>query len=94
MVERYFVQYAIVDQDILGNHKTVDKVLALVPEDILLKCHLINVNPTNNKVLGKCMCVDCRLSGLFSHPSHFNVLDMAVFLSLFLGLWQQNVCVV
>lgn len=34
VVERYFVQYAIVDQDILGNSKTVDKVLALVPDDV------------------------------------------------------------
>ncbi len=35
MVERYFQQYAIVDQDILGSKESVDKVLALLPEDIL-----------------------------------------------------------
>lgn len=35
MVERYFPQYAIVEQDILGSKESVDKVLALLPEDIL-----------------------------------------------------------
>lgn len=40
MVERYFTQYAIHDQDILGQKESVEKVLALVPEDILLR-HLI-----------------------------------------------------
>lgn len=34
VVEHYFPQYAIVDQDILGNKESVDKVLALLPEDI------------------------------------------------------------
>ncbi|XP_073679451.1 DNA primase small subunit [Garra rufa] len=34
VVERYFRQYAIVDQDILGSKESVDKVLALLPEDI------------------------------------------------------------
>ncbi|XP_050952780.1 DNA primase small subunit [Labeo rohita] len=34
VVERYFRQYAIVDQDILGSKDSVDKVLALLPEDI------------------------------------------------------------
>ncbi|TRY84737.1 hypothetical protein DNTS_027428 [Danionella cerebrum] len=35
VVEHYFPQYAIVDQDILGNKDSVEKVLALLPEDIL-----------------------------------------------------------
>uniref|UniRef100_A0A672MU04 DNA primase n=1 Tax=Sinocyclocheilus grahami TaxID=75366 RepID=A0A672MU04_SINGR len=35
VVEHYFQQYAIVDQDILGSKESVDKVLALLPEDIL-----------------------------------------------------------
>ncbi|KTG32096.1 hypothetical protein cypCar_00010884 [Cyprinus carpio] len=35
VVERYFQQYAIVDQDILGSKESVDKVLAVLPEDIL-----------------------------------------------------------
>lgn len=34
VVEHYFPQYAIVDQDILGNKESMDKVLALLPEDI------------------------------------------------------------
>ncbi|XP_052396441.1 DNA primase small subunit [Carassius gibelio] len=34
VVERYFGQYAIVDQDILGSKESVDKVLALLPDDI------------------------------------------------------------
>uniref|UniRef100_H2RL95 DNA primase n=1 Tax=Takifugu rubripes TaxID=31033 RepID=H2RL95_TAKRU len=40
VVEKYFTQYAIHDQDILGQKESVEKVLALVPEDILLQ-HLI-----------------------------------------------------
>ncbi|KAK7132113.1 hypothetical protein R3I93_018612 [Phoxinus phoxinus] len=34
VVERYFPQYAIVEQDILGSKESVDKVLAPLPEDI------------------------------------------------------------
>ncbi|XP_062397921.1 DNA primase small subunit [Sardina pilchardus] len=34
VVERYFPKYALADQDILGNSKTADKVLALVPDDV------------------------------------------------------------
>ncbi|XP_051947021.1 DNA primase small subunit-like [Xyrauchen texanus] len=34
VVERYFPQYAIVGQDILGSKESVDKVLSLLPEDI------------------------------------------------------------
>lgn len=33
VVERYFTRYALQEQDILGNKETLDKVLALVPED-------------------------------------------------------------
>lgn len=40
VVETYFTQYAIHDQDILGQKESVEKVLALMPEDILLQ-HLI-----------------------------------------------------
>uniref|UniRef100_A0A8C4IPI8 DNA primase n=1 Tax=Dicentrarchus labrax TaxID=13489 RepID=A0A8C4IPI8_DICLA len=35
VVEHYFPRYALQDQDILGRKESVDKVLALVPEDIL-----------------------------------------------------------
>lgn len=35
VVDKYFTQYALEEQDILGQKKCVDKVLALVPEDIL-----------------------------------------------------------
>ncbi|XP_028848640.1 DNA primase small subunit isoform X1 [Denticeps clupeoides] len=34
VVEHYFIQYALMGQDILGNSKTTDKVLNLVPEDV------------------------------------------------------------
>lgn len=34
-VKEYFVSYAIHDQEILSHKESVDKVLALVPEDIL-----------------------------------------------------------
>lgn len=37
MVEKYFEAYALVDQDILGSPERWNKVLALVPEDILLR---------------------------------------------------------
>ena len=35
MVTQYFPQYALKDQDIMGIKETTDKVLGLVPEDIL-----------------------------------------------------------
>uniref|UniRef100_A0A8C7YKV0 DNA primase n=1 Tax=Oryzias sinensis TaxID=183150 RepID=A0A8C7YKV0_9TELE len=35
VVEKYFLEYAVQEQDILGRKECVDKVLALVPEDIL-----------------------------------------------------------
>ncbi|XP_010145228.1 PREDICTED: DNA primase small subunit, partial [Eurypyga helias] len=35
LVEKYFEPYALVGQDILGNPESWDKVLALVPDDIL-----------------------------------------------------------
>ncbi|KAF3697108.1 DNA primase small subunit [Channa argus] len=34
VVDQYFSQYALKDQDILGPKESVDKVLALVPEDV------------------------------------------------------------
>lgn len=36
VVEQYFEEYALRGQDILGSPERWDKVLALVPEDILL----------------------------------------------------------
>uniref|UniRef100_A0A8C7UVN6 DNA primase n=1 Tax=Oncorhynchus mykiss TaxID=8022 RepID=A0A8C7UVN6_ONCMY len=39
VVERYFSQYALLGQDILGSKEAVDKVLALLPEDILFLCY-------------------------------------------------------
>ena len=50
MVEKYFPQYAISGQDILGNSKTVEKVLALVPDDILHK--LFEICFCKKKVVG------------------------------------------
>uniref|UniRef100_A0A8C8D0T8 DNA primase n=1 Tax=Oncorhynchus tshawytscha TaxID=74940 RepID=A0A8C8D0T8_ONCTS len=38
VVEHYFSQYALLGQDILGSKESVDKVLALLPEDILFLC--------------------------------------------------------
>lgn len=35
VVEQYFPRYALQEQDILGRKESVQKVLALVPEDIL-----------------------------------------------------------
>lgn len=34
VVEKYFTRYALQEQDILGHKETLDKVLALVPEDV------------------------------------------------------------
>ncbi|KAJ6658089.1 hypothetical protein lerEdw1_001565 [Lerista edwardsae] len=36
VVKKYFEKYALVDQDILGSKESYEKVLALVPENILL----------------------------------------------------------
>jgi DNA primase small subunit len=35
IIKKYFEKYALVDQDILENKENWDKILALVPEDIL-----------------------------------------------------------
>lgn len=35
VVEHYFPKYALQEQDILGSKESADKVLAIVPEDIL-----------------------------------------------------------
>lgn len=35
VVENYFPQYALQDQEVLSRKESIDKVLALVPEDIL-----------------------------------------------------------
>uniref|UniRef100_A0AAQ5ZEC1 DNA primase n=1 Tax=Amphiprion ocellaris TaxID=80972 RepID=A0AAQ5ZEC1_AMPOC len=40
VVERYFPRYALQEQDILGRKESVDKVLSLVPEDILFTVYL------------------------------------------------------
>uniref|UniRef100_A0A3P8TKJ2 DNA primase n=1 Tax=Amphiprion percula TaxID=161767 RepID=A0A3P8TKJ2_AMPPE len=40
VVERYFPRYALQEQDILGRKESVDKVLSLVPEDILFTMYL------------------------------------------------------
>ncbi|KAK1151312.1 DNA primase small subunit isoform X1 [Acipenser oxyrinchus oxyrinchus] len=37
VLEHYFEDYALVNQDILGSKESIDKVLALLPEDILFK---------------------------------------------------------
>lgn len=42
MVERYFPQYALQDQEVLGRKESIDKVLALVPEDILFNGYYEN----------------------------------------------------
>lgn len=39
VVERYFPQYALKDQEVFGNKNSVDKVLALVPEDVRKDLH-------------------------------------------------------
>ncbi|KAM6977607.1 DNA primase small subunit [Aplochiton taeniatus] len=44
VVERYFPEYALQGQDLMGNKKTLDKVLALVPEDILFFIILVFIN--------------------------------------------------
>uniref|UniRef100_A0A3B4CF51 DNA primase n=1 Tax=Pygocentrus nattereri TaxID=42514 RepID=A0A3B4CF51_PYGNA len=53
VVERYFPQYALVGQDLLSSKESVDKVLSLLPEDIL--CHslhdLLNLYQTEKNPL-------------------------------------------
>lgn len=53
VVEKYFTQYAIHDQDILGQKESVDKVLALVPEDILLQHLILLKDLISSDVVGK-----------------------------------------
>lgn len=49
VVEKYFTQYALHDQDILGQKESVEKVLALVPDDILLHHLILDEEGTNRK---------------------------------------------
>lgn len=35
IISKYFEEYALVDQDILGSKESWDKILALIPENIL-----------------------------------------------------------
>lgn len=44
-MERYFVQYALHEQEILNRKESVDKVLALVPEDILSMVSCLSEEP-------------------------------------------------
>lgn len=41
VVKEYFTQYALHDQDLMGSKESVEKVLALVPEDILFLVYRI-----------------------------------------------------
>uniref|UniRef100_A0A8C9RRV4 DNA primase n=1 Tax=Scleropages formosus TaxID=113540 RepID=A0A8C9RRV4_SCLFO len=41
VVRRYFTDYALVGQDIMGSKESMDKVVALVPDDILALCSFI-----------------------------------------------------
>lgn len=41
VVEKYFTQYALHQQDILSQRESVEKVLALVPDDILFQDHIL-----------------------------------------------------
>lgn len=41
VVKEYFSRYALHDQDLMGSKESVEKVLALVPEDILFLVYRI-----------------------------------------------------
>lgn len=49
VVEQYFPQYALQEQDILGRKESVDKVLALTPEDILFTMCYICIRCDSDK---------------------------------------------
>eukprot|EP00064_Thunnus_orientalis_P017286 superscaffoldBa00003632_g17366 len=49
VVEHYFPQYALQEQDILGRKESVDKVLALMPEDILFTTNEVQQDFKNEK---------------------------------------------
>uniref|UniRef100_A0A8D3D351 DNA primase n=1 Tax=Scophthalmus maximus TaxID=52904 RepID=A0A8D3D351_SCOMX len=54
VVERYFPQYALHEQEILSRKESVDKVLALVPEDILFlfQCCIYEGNKACSRAVG------------------------------------------
>uniref|UniRef100_A0A674BM83 DNA primase n=1 Tax=Salmo trutta TaxID=8032 RepID=A0A674BM83_SALTR len=56
LVKQYFPQCALVGQDILGSKEAADKVLALVPEDILFLCQFL-LYDTEKKTPEKRWCV-------------------------------------
>nr|KAF6497223.1 DNA primase subunit 1 [Rousettus aegyptiacus] len=41
IINKYFEEYALVNQDILGNKESCDKILALAPENILCQDHFL-----------------------------------------------------
>ncbi|KAM8802747.1 DNA primase small subunit [Rhynchonycteris naso] len=43
IINKYFEEYALVDQDILGNKESCNKILALVPENILSQDHFYSM---------------------------------------------------
>ncbi|CAG14371.1 unnamed protein product, partial [Tetraodon nigroviridis] len=48
VVEKYFTPYALHEQDVLGRKESVEKVLALVPDDILF-LHLFLLDKGTNR---------------------------------------------
>ncbi|XP_055788324.1 DNA primase small subunit [Salvelinus fontinalis] len=70
VVERYFSQYALLGQDILGSKEAVDKVLALLPEDVrkkLLQYFQTEKNPETRWETLKSMAQDKRTTAKKGH---------------------------
>ncbi|XP_071368825.1 DNA primase small subunit [Centroberyx affinis] len=72
VVESYFSQYALQEQDILGNKESLDKVLALVPEDVrkdLLQYFQTEKNP--EKRWGRLMTLANNKRGTVKKGQYF-----------------------
>ncbi|XP_034028725.1 DNA primase small subunit [Thalassophryne amazonica] len=72
VVEKYFIQYALHDQDILGSKESTNKVLALVPEDVrkeLLAHFQREKNPETRWGILKALAKQKQATG--KKPHHF-----------------------
>uniref|UniRef100_A0A8C7DU84 DNA primase n=1 Tax=Oncorhynchus kisutch TaxID=8019 RepID=A0A8C7DU84_ONCKI len=70
VVENYFSQYALLGQDILGSKEAVDKVLALLPEDVrkkLLQYFQTEKNPEKRWDTIRSMAQDKRMTAKKGH---------------------------
>uniref|UniRef100_A0A3Q2PQJ5 DNA primase n=1 Tax=Fundulus heteroclitus TaxID=8078 RepID=A0A3Q2PQJ5_FUNHE len=72
VVEDYFTRYALQEQDILGRRESVDKVLALVPEDVRRELQQFFQNERNPEKRWKLIKDQARAKQTTAKKRHFD----------------------